>query len=93
MKKPLVLTTLLAPLTAIAAMTEGPDVCERLIPDIMANYNVEKLVQQPAGNPQVSQSLVHCIYSAIVPELWNDAPIMITVLLNTDNGRYELKMR
>ncbi|MNX87328.1 hypothetical protein D3C86_1192530 [compost metagenome] len=67
--------------------------CNKLIPNIVENYDVDKVVWQPAGNPQVSEFLVNCIYSAVVKEVWGDRAVMLVALLNTENKRFTVEVR
>lgn len=80
---------LLAPFAASAA----DDVCKTLIPEIVRNYEVANLEVMRNGNPQVSQSLVSCTYKAVVHEMWGNRPVMLVVLLNTENNRFTVEVR
>ena len=93
MKKFLVFLTLLTPFTPITAMADGYGVCTDLIPAIVRNYDVANLKLIRDGNPLVTESLVSCAYHATTPELWGDRPIVLTVLLNLDNGRFQAEVR
>lgn len=87
--KNLILTmSILMPLSASAG-----DVCKGLIPDITRNYEVYELEVMRNGNPQVSQSLVSCTYKAVVHEMWGNRPVMLVVLLNTENNRFTVEVR
>jgi hypothetical protein len=88
MRKLLVSFVLLGPLTAIA----GEDICTKLIPDITRNYDVSKLEWMQNGNPHVSQSLVTCTYKAVTKEMWGDLPVLVSVLLNTNNNRFTVEI-
>lgn len=89
MKKLLSLLALLTPIAAIA----GEDVCTKLIPDIVHNYDVAKLEVMRNGNPQVSQDLVSCTYRAITPSLSGDLPVVVIALLNITNNRFTVEIR
>lgn len=77
----------------IAAQARKDSVCTDLIPDITRNYEVYELEVMRSGNPQVTQSLASCIYRAVVHELWGNRPVMLSVLLNTDNNRFTVEVR
>lgn len=89
--KKLIATLSLSLLTPIAAIAgDGTGVCTRLIPDIIANYNVANL-ELRNGNPTKPQDLVSCVYTATTPDLYGDKHITLTVLLNTVNHRFTVE--